>query len=134
LNRISDGSSRVEGGGWVNAAALTVSYQLIGFVCLLEKVKLWWDAKRRQPGEKATLNLKSGAGSLCGLTTVDRSVTFTRPDLQLSESKVYDPLHKFHISSHAYPYQVTSDYDYCRKSINFFYSLLSSPLSLSLIL
>ena len=60
-----------------------------------------------------SLNLKSGAGSVCGYLVVDRSVTFIRPDLQLSESKVLSPLTNFHINKYNWPYQVTYDSAYC---------------------
>lgn len=62
------------------------------------------------------MNLKSSFGSICGYSVVDRSVTYARPDLQLSESTVYNRLPNFHISAGSYPFQVTSDWEYCAKS------------------
>ena len=78
-----------------------------------------WSSKRKQPGQNATLTLKSGSGSICGYSVVDRSVTFIRPDLQLSESKVLSPLSNFHIDQFSWPYQVTPDWKYCSGLNNF---------------
>ena len=83
------------------------------------KVKMWWGSHRRQPGDRVTLNVEGGAGSLCGLAVVDRSVSFMRPDLQLSESKIFQRLDDFHIGPFSQPSQVTDDWQYCyRNSIN----------------
>ena len=78
-----------------------------------EQVEMRWGSERRQPGEKVTLNLKGGPGSLCGLTVVDRSVTYMRPDLQLSESNILQRLDQYHIDQYSYPSQVTPDWEYC---------------------
>ncbi len=77
------------------------------------KVKLSWSSKRKQPGQNVTMNVKSSAGSICGYSVVDRSVTYARPDLQLSESNIYSRLPGFHIPSGSYPQQVTPDWKYC---------------------
>jgi hypothetical protein len=62
------------------------------------------------------MNLKASAGSICGYSVVDRSVTYARPDLQLSESNIYSWLPGLHIPAGSYPQQVTPDWKYCEKS------------------
>lgn len=62
------------------------------------------------------MNLKGTAGSICGYSVVDRSVTYARPDLQLSESKIYNRLPDLHIPAGSSPQQVTPDWKYCEKS------------------
>ena len=77
-----------------------------------------WSSQRKQPGQDVSLTLKSSPGSICGYSVVDRSVTFIRPDLQLSESKVLRPLSNFHIDQYSWPRQVTYDYEYCTPGIS----------------
>ena len=77
-----------------------------------------WSSKRKQPGQNVSLTLKSGPGSICGYSVVDRSVTFIRPDLQLSESKVLSPLSNFNIDKYSWPRQVTPDWEYCTAGNN----------------
>lgn len=86
-------------------------------------MKFSWSSKRKQPGQNVTLSLKGSAGSICGYSVVDRSVTFARPDLQISESTVYSRLPSFHISSGNYPFQVTPDWEYCANSKHLKFSL-----------
>lgn len=83
----------------------------------IRKVKLSWSSKKKQPGQNVTMNLKASPGSFCGYSVVDRSVTYARPDLQLTETTIYDWLLQFHISSDQYPRQVTPDWEYCSKSM-----------------
>ena len=75
-----------------------------------------WSSKKKQPGQNVTLNLKGSAGSICGSSVVDRSVTYARADLQLSESNIYNRLPGLHIPAGSYPQQVTPDWKYCEKS------------------
>jgi hypothetical protein len=77
---------------------------------------LSWSLKKKQPGQNVTLNLKGSAGSICGYSVVDRSVTYARADLQLSESNIYNRLPGLHIPAGSYPQQVTPDWKYCEKS------------------
>jgi hypothetical protein len=79
-------------------------------------VKFSWSSKKKQPGQNVTINLKASAGSICGYSVVDRSVTYARPDLQLSESNIYSWLPGLHIPAGNYPQQVTPDWKYCEKS------------------
>lgn len=72
-----------------------------------------FSSKRKQPGENVTMILTSGPGSICGYSVVDRSVTYARPDLQLSESNVYSRLSGFHIEAGSRPSQITPEWEYC---------------------
>lgn len=83
--------------------------------CFPNPVKLSWSSTRKQPGQNVTMNLKGTAGSICGYSVVDRSVTYARPDLQLSESKIYNRLPDLHIPAGSSPQQVTPDWKYCEK-------------------
>ena len=83
-----------------------------------------WSAKRKLPGQKVTMNLQSAPGSICGYSVVDKSVTFTRPDLQLSPSNIFNRLPDFHIDHWSGPRQVVSDYQYCKQEGIIFNRLL----------
>ena len=74
---------------------------------------LKWSSDRRQPGQNVTLNLAGAPGSVCGYSVVDKSVTFTRPDLQLSPSDIYKKLSNYHISRWGGLSQVVNDWEYC---------------------
>ena len=79
------------------------------------------------------MKLKSGAGSICGVAVVDRSVSFMRPDLQLSESKIYQRLDAFHIGPHSEPRQVTRDWIYCDQRSGIRHLMIKAYYQLSLI-
>lgn len=66
------------------------------------------------------MNVRSGPGSVCGYSVVDRSVTFMRPDLQLTESSVYSRLPGLHIEAGSYPIQVTPEWEYCASKFKHF--------------
>lgn len=59
------------------------------------------------------MNLKSSPGSICGYSVVDRSVTFARPDLQLTEANIFSALPSLHLEAGSGPSQVTSQWEYC---------------------
>jgi hypothetical protein len=89
----------------------------MSYALFVSQVTFTWSANRKQPGQNVTMQLTGGPGSFCGYSVVDRSVTYMRPDLQLTESKVYTHLPNFHIESGRHPFQVTPEWEYCRSML-----------------
>ena len=82
-------------------------------ILIFMQVEMSWSSKRKQPGSNVTMTLKSGPGAVCGYSVVDRSVTYARPDLQLTESNIYSRLPGLHIQAGSRPSQVTPDWEHC---------------------
>ena len=58
-------------------------------ILFVAQVDLQFDAPQRYPGEKMSLRVRGAAGSLCGVSVVDKSVQLLGGNNQLTVSKVF---------------------------------------------